>query len=247
MVRSDKIMMHDSETPAHDTEVTQMTTTEQTSPVTIAEQLVGALAAAWRAIKARHAEVPDVVLTVGSGTIGVKPGQARFGHFAAARWQRGDEALAELFVGGEGLKRGAGPVLATLIHEAAHGVAFARGVKDTSRGGKYHNKKFQDIAESMGCVIAHDPVIGFSPTTLPPSTAEQYRKVIAALDAAITAYRHAEVAGVSRPKASNYVKAECECPRTIRVGKTVLAAAPIFCGSCGKEFCAEEAGDEDQH
>jgi hypothetical protein len=222
-----------------------MTTTEQT-PMTIAEQLVGALTAAWRAIQARHAEVPDVVLTVGSGTIGVKPGQARFGHFAAARWQRGDEALAELFVGGEGLKRCAGPVLATLIHEAAHGVAFARGVKDTSRGGKYHNKKFKDIAESMGLVIAHDPVIGFSPTTLPLSTAEQYRKVIATLDAAITAYRHAEVAGVSRPKASNYVKAECECPRTIRVGKTVLAQAPIICGECGKDFCSPDAGDEDE-
>jgi hypothetical protein len=93
-----------------------MTTTEHTtSAVTIAEQVVGALAAAWRAIKVRHAEVPEVVLTVGSGTIG----PARFGHFAAARWQRGDEALAELFVGGEGLKR----------------------------AGKYHNKKFQDIAE----------------------------------------------------------------------------------------------------
>lgn len=198
-----------------------MTTTEKTPPVTIAEQLVGALTAAWRAIKARHAEVPDVVLTVGSGTIGVKPGQARFGHFAAARWQRGEEALAELFVGGEGLNRGAGPVLATLIHEAAHGVPFARGV-------------------------AHDPVIGFGPTTLPPSTAAEYRKVIAALDAAITAYRHAEVAGVSRPKAWDYVKAECECPGTIRVGKTVLAQAPIICGECGKDFCSPEAGDEDQ-
>ncbi|MGH7745754.1 MAG: hypothetical protein ACREQ5_13345 [Candidatus Dormibacteria bacterium] len=223
-----------------------MTTTEQTPPATIAEQLVGALTAAWSAIKARHAEVPEVVLTVGSGTIGVKPGQARFGHFAAARWQRGDEALAELFVGGEGLQRGAGPVLATLIHEAAHGVAFARGVKDTSRGGKYHNKKFKDIAESMGLVIAHDPVIGFSPTTLPPSTAAEYRKAIAALEAAITAYRHAEVAGVSRPKASNYVKAECECPRVIRVGKTVLAQDPIICGGCGKDFCVPAAGDEDQ-
>jgi hypothetical protein len=70
----------------------------------IDEQLVGALAAAWRAIQARHAEVPDVVITVGSGTPGVKPGQVRFGHFAAARWQRGDTALAGLFVGGEGLQ-----------------------------------------------------------------------------------------------------------------------------------------------
>jgi hypothetical protein len=131
-----------------------------------------------------------------------------------------------------------------LIHEAAHGVAFARGVKDTSRGGKYHNKKFKDIAESMGLVIAHDPVIGFSPTTVPHSTATEYRKVIIALDAAVTAYRHAEVAGVSRPKASNYVKAECECPRVIRVGKTVLVQAPILCGGCGKEFCAEETGED---
>jgi hypothetical protein len=239
MVKSDMITVHDSE-------VTQMITTEQTPPMTIAEQLVGALTSAWRAIKARHAEVPEVVLTVGSGTIGVKawPGAVRSfrGRPLAARRHRTRRAVCR----GEGLQRGAGPVLATLIHEAAHGVAFARGVKDTSRGGKYHNKKFKDIAESMGLVIAHDPVIGFSPTTLPPSTAEQYRKVITALDAAITAYRHAEVAGVSRPKASNYVKAECECPRTIRVGKTVLAQAPIICGECGKDFCSPEAGDEDQ-
>ncbi len=32
----------------------------------------------------------------------------------------------------------------------------------------------------------------------------------------------------------------------IRVGKTVLTQAPILCGGCGKQFCAEEAGDEDQ-
>jgi hypothetical protein len=51
---------------------------------------------------------------------------------------------------------------------------------------------------------------------------------------------------VSRPKASNYVKAECECLRTIRVGKTVLAQAPIICGECGKDFCFPDAGDEDQ-
>ncbi|MGH3525753.1 MAG: hypothetical protein ACRDQ6_00380 [Pseudonocardiaceae bacterium] len=222
-----------------------MTTTEQT-PLTITEQLVASVTATWRAIKARHAEVPDVVLTLGSGTIGVKPGQARLGHFAAARWQRGDEALAELFVGGEGLRRGAGALLATLIHEAAHGVACVRGVKDTSRGGKYHNKKFKDIAESMGVVIAHDPVTGFSPTTLPPSTAAVYRPELAALEAAITAYRHAEVAGVSRPTASNYVKAQCQCPRVIRVGKTVLAQDPIICGGCGMDFCVPEPGDEAQ-
>ena len=32
-------------------------------------------------------------------------------------------------------------VLDTLLHEAAHALAAARGIKDTSRQGRYHNKK----------------------------------------------------------------------------------------------------------
>ncbi|WP_229686880.1 hypothetical protein [Longimycelium tulufanense] len=215
--------------------------------MTVSEQLVAALTAAWHAIQAQHPEVPDVVLTVGSGTLGGRPGQVRYGHFAAARWQRGDAQMPELFVAGEGLKRGAGPVLGTLIHEAAHGLAFVRGIKDTSRQGKYHNKRFKALAEELGVVIGHDPVIGYSPTTLPPSTAAEYRQVLTQLEAALTElYRHAEQPGATKPKSSNYVKAMCECPRVIRVGKTVLAEAPITCGACGRDFVAEEAGDEDQ-
>jgi hypothetical protein len=29
----------------------------------------------------------------------------------------------------------------TILHEAVHALAHVRGVKDTSRGGKYHNKR----------------------------------------------------------------------------------------------------------
>jgi hypothetical protein len=222
-----------------------MTSTE-TPKATITEQLVAALTATWAAIQRNHPEVPDVVLTLASGTMGVKPGQERYGHFAASRWQRGDEQIPELFVGGEGLRRGAGPVLGTLIHEAAHAVAFVRGIQDTSRRGQYHNKRFKGIAESLGVVIGLDPRIGHSPTTLPPSTADKYRVELAQLDAALTAFRHAEQVGPTKPKNQNYVKAMCECPRVIRVGKTVLVEAPIICGACGREFVAEEVGDEDQ-
>jgi hypothetical protein len=28
-----------------------------------------------------------------------------------------------------------------MLHEAVHALAHVRGVKDTSRGGKYHNKR----------------------------------------------------------------------------------------------------------
>src|SRR6266545_1119836 len=49
--------------------------------------------------------------------------------------------------GGEGLRRGARDVLATMLHEAGHGLAAARNLKDTSRQGRYHNAKYKALAE----------------------------------------------------------------------------------------------------
>lgn len=41
----------------------------------ITQQLVAASTAAWRAIQDRHPDVPDVVLTLGSGTQGARRGR----------------------------------------------------------------------------------------------------------------------------------------------------------------------------
>jgi hypothetical protein len=38
-------------------------------------------------------------------------------------------------------------VLENLLHMAAHGLAAARGISDTSRRGQYHNKKDRELAE----------------------------------------------------------------------------------------------------
>jgi len=214
----------------------------------ITERLVAALTATWRTIQDRHGDVPDVVLTLGSGTLGARRGEVTLGHFAAGRWhatepttvpepeqddqvgddqvgddQVGDEqaneaeesgpegaaepGMAELFVGGEGLRRGAREVLATLLHEAAHGVATTRGVKDTSRQGRYHNRRFAELG------------------------------------AAITAYRRAETGGPGTTTTSrNSPPALCGCepPRRIRVARAVLAAGPIVCGCCGSKFTVDE-------
>ena len=77
------------------------------------------------------------------------------------------ERLAEVFVGGEGLARGPADVLATLLHEAAHALAHVRGVKDTSRQGRWHDAKFKALAEEVGISVEKDARIGWSPTTLP--------------------------------------------------------------------------------
>jgi len=133
---------------------------------TITTQLVSAFEAAWRAIQQRHPDVPEVVVTFGSGTLGMKAGQTRLGHFAAARWQHGEKQLPELFISGEGLQRGALEVLGTLLHEAAHGLAHVREIKDTSRQGRYHNAKFKALGEEVGLTLAEDKTIGWSLTTV---------------------------------------------------------------------------------
>lgn len=232
----------------------------------ITERLVAALTAAWSAIQERHPDVPDVVLTLGSGTLGARRGEVTWGHFAAGRWHvtepagdtdgdRDDEpeeeaalapGLAELFVGGEGLRRGARAVLGTLLHEAAHGVASTRGIKDTSRQGRYHNKKFAELAAELGIVVAPDGARGWSATTLPDATAAVYVAQLAGLAEAITAYRSAEVTGGGGTTSRNSPPAVCGCApaRRIRVARSVLAAGPIVCGVCGQEFAVDEP-DED--
>jgi hypothetical protein len=54
-----------------------------------------------------------------------------------------------------------------MLREAIHALAYVRGVKDTSRGGKYHNKReFVALAGELGLAWPQGqrphPVIGFS-------------------------------------------------------------------------------------
>lgn len=206
---------------------------------TVSAPLVAAIEGTWSAIRSRHEDVPEVVVTIGSGS---ESKGMKLGHFAAERWVRGEEAMHELFVGGEGLARGGAGVLGTLLHEAAHGAAQTRGIKDTSRQGRYHNAKFKAIAESFGLSIEHDNSIGWSVTTVPDDTAASYRREVDELDATITAYRRAEVASGTggRKNNNNGAAAICGCGRKIRASLAVLEDGPIICGICGAEFTTED-------
>lgn len=205
---------------------------------TITGLLVTALENTWAAIRSHHPDVPDVVLTVGSGSTGGS--DLTLGHFAPNRWVRGEYELHELFVGGEGLQRGTVDVLGTLLHEAAHGIAAARGIKDTSRQGRWHNERYRALGEELGLAIAHHPEIGWSITTVPDQTRERYRDELDNLVFALVAYRRREPARRGGRKSSNNgLTAECDCGRKIRVSRTVFEAGPIECGVCGSAFTAD--------
>ena len=56
----------------------------------MSDELLGVLARAWNAIRARHHDVPPVVLAIGSCPR--RPGRrCRLGHFAAMRWLPPDD------------------------------------------------------------------------------------------------------------------------------------------------------------
>jgi len=209
--------------------------------VTISPRLVTALDRTWAAIMTRHPDVPAVVIAMGSGSgNGLR---LKLGHFAVDRWQRGDGRLPELFIGGEGLAKGARDVLGTLLHEAAHGVASVREIQDTSRQGRFHNTRYRDLAAELGLTVAKRGADGWTDTAVPDTTAALYRAELRRLGDALVAYRHLEPAGRGRRKSNNNgMAARCGCDRRIRVAESVLGAGPITCGLCGTDF---EASAED--
>jgi len=205
----------------------------------ISSPMVAALEQAWADIRTRHADVPAAVVVLAAGSIGAPAGTLRLGHFAATRWTRdGEQAerLAEVFVGGEGLARGPADVLGTLLHEAAHAIAHMRGVKDTSRQGRWHNARFKALAEEVGIEPAKDPRLGWSPTAIPQATADSYADTLTVLGRALRLHRTPEATRGGRKSSNNSIACVCDCGRRIRVAAAVLAAGPIICGLCDTEF-----------
>ena len=148
-------------------------------------------------------------------------------------------------------------MLGTLLHEATHALAHARGIKDTSRGGRYHNRRFKELAEELGITVEQSASIGWSDTTVPEDTQATYAHTLVELGAALTWYRQAEgalaitgpgstpgggaagggtISGGGRRSNNNGVACTCECGRRIRVAPSVLELGPIACGVCGSLF-----------
>ena len=198
-----------------------------------ASPLVAALERAWAAIRDQHPDVPNAVVVVASG------GDAKrlaLGHFAPGRWQVNGTGHHEVLVGAEGLARGAGDVLATLLHEAAHGLACARSIQDTSRQGRYHNNRYATLAAELGLDVARDPRIGWSLTTLPEPTAQRYAAVLEGLTTALVLWRYLDTLASRTTTSRNLLACTCPCQRRIRVSRATLAEAPITCGACQGEF-----------
>ncbi|MFE7070450.1 hypothetical protein ACFU96_10225 [Streptomyces sp. NPDC057620] len=95
----------------------------------IAAGVTSALVEAWDAIRTRHKDVPEAVISMATGG---RASAVELAHFAPRRWKlrEGDERHHEVFVTAESLADGAAKVFGYLLHEATHAANEARGVND---------------------------------------------------------------------------------------------------------------------
>ena len=56
-------------------------------------------------------------------------------------------------------------VVATICHECCHHYAYIKGIRDVSRNGYWHNKRFKEIAEQHGLIVERHEKVGYGVTS----------------------------------------------------------------------------------
>ena len=164
--------------------------------------------------------------------ITISPTPGAYGHFTPWRsWEGSDGKWCEINLGAETLDREFSHTIATLIHEMVHQYCYEHGIKDTSRGNTYHNKRFRQEAEKRGLNIAYDSRIGWSVTSpsdelialVESGVFQEIKKELHRIDS--RSGRRA----VGKKTASSTRKYKCpSCSQSIRATKEVN----IICGDC---------------
>lgn len=145
----------------------------------------------------------------------------------------------ELNIGAENLNRPVENIVATLVHEMVHLYCMAAGIKDTSRGNTYHNKRFKAEAERRGLVISHDQRIGYSVT----EPGQEVKDLVSAQgwdQLGFARKGFAKLPNTKKPSSTR--KYVCpSCGATVRATKDVH----ILCGDCMEVMVRVDSQDED--
>lgn len=76
-------------------------------------------------------------------------------------WKQGNTERYHINISSDYLDRNVEDIIATLLHEMCHLYALQNEIKDTSRSGIYHNKRFAEIAEKHGLAVKEADNVGY--------------------------------------------------------------------------------------
>lgn len=101
-------------------------------------------------------KLPTPIITVQSSP-------RSYGHCTVAKvWKKKDGETYELNIAAEVLNYPIEETLDTMAHEMVHLYCRENGIKEVSRGGTYHNKKFKELAEKIGLDTFHNEKCGWN-------------------------------------------------------------------------------------
>lgn len=146
-----------------------------------------------------------------------------------------DSGYYEINICAEHLNRPYSETVVTMLHEMVHLYNLYAGVKDTSRGGTYHNKFFKAEAERRGLRIEKDSKYGWTVSFL---NDEGQAFADSLKDKTLGVHRSKMLTsmknGAGKGSSRKYVCPGCGC--IIRATKEVF----VVCGDCNEAFELEE-------
>lgn len=196
--------------------------------------------------------------------------RTRLGTFTAGSWNLDGTDLHEIHLNAD--RRCGHPTastgedaVVTLAHELAHLYAHENGIRDTSNRGRYHSRRFAQVAAGLGCrVVRPNPApYGFVTDALTDQARSLNTDLIALMDDALRLHagqprlqRAADSVGSVSPETpvsanGKYVFASCQCllagrARTVRMSVGQWAMGAVWCGVCQQPFTTTTAGAESQ-
>ena len=121
----------------------------------------------------------------------------------------------------------------TLLHEMVHLQNLKDNIQDTSRSGKYHNKRFKETAEKYGLCVEKSEKYGYCITSFTTETARWFQAEYPN-DDGFTLHRDT-AAKADKKKSSTKKYVYPVCGTIVRATKTVN----ISCADCEVEFIEE--------
>lgn len=198
-------------------------------------ELQAALQAAFNAINRDFygGELEKVIITVKEGRK-----EGTLGTFYTAKdWIQNGTARHEINISANYIgQRTVEQTITTLMHEMVHLYNCQNNIKDTTRSGLYHNKKFKQTAEAHGLDVQFANDIGWSLTTPTPQTAKWIADNIPIKSFGVYKQVADKISGGKSKSKQSMVKKVCPCCGNIA---RVTSEYKLICGDCMKEMKIE--------